>query len=84
MSAIVCRGAEAVNGYQATKYSIDTASANPSDQQTIETLISAGSDEKGTVWMGQEGCAVNLVLDEGITLPVGVQKWHYEIDRIKK
>ena len=84
MSAIVSRGAEAVNGYQATKYSIDTTSANSSDKQAIETLFGAGSDDKGTVWMGQDGCAVKLVLDEGITLPNGVQKRHYEIARIKK
>lgn len=84
MSAIVSRGGEAVNSYQATKYSIDTTSANASDRQTIETLFGAGSYDKGTVWMGQDGCAVKLVLDEGITLPNGVQKRHFEIARIKK
>lgn len=84
MSAIVNRGAEPVNGYQATKYSIDTASANSSDKQTIETLFGAGSYDKGTVWMGQDGCAVKLILDEGIVLPNGVQKRHFEIARIKK
>ena len=84
MSAIASRGAEAVNGYQATKYSIDTTSANSSDKQAIETLFGAGSYDKGTVWMGQDGCAVKLVLDEGIVLPNGVQKRHFEISRIKK
>lgn len=84
MSAIVNRGTEAVNGYQATKYSIDTTSANSSDRQTIETLFGAGSYDKGTVWMGQDGCAVKLVLDEGINLPNGVEKRHFEIARIKK
>jgi len=84
MSAIVSRGAEAVNGYQATKYSIDTTSANSSDRKTIETLFGAGSYDKGTVWMGQDGCAVKLVMDEGITLPDGVHKRHFEISRIKK
>ncbi|HEV2224868.1 MAG TPA: hypothetical protein VGR84_17890 [Candidatus Acidoferrales bacterium] len=84
MSAIVNRGAEPVNGYQATKYSIDTTSANSSDKQTIETLFGAGSYDRGTVWMGQDGCAVKLILDEGIVFPNGVQKRHYEIARIKK
>lgn len=84
MSAIVSRGAEAVNGYQTTKYSIDTTSANSSDKQAIETLFGAGSYDKGTVWMGQDGCAVKLVLDEGIVLPNGVEKRHFEIARIKK
>ena len=84
MSAIVSRGAETVNGDQATKYSIDTTSANSSDKQTIETLFGPGSYDKGTVWMGQDGCAVKVVMDEGITLPNGVQKRHFEIARIKK
>jgi hypothetical protein len=84
MSAIVSRGSEAVNGYPATKYSIDTTSANSSDQHAIEMLFGAGSYDKGTVWMGQDGCAVKLVLDEGITLPDGVHKRHFEIARIKK
>jgi hypothetical protein len=84
MSAIVSRGAEAVNGYQATKYSIDTTSANSSDKQTIETLFGAGSYDKGTVWMGQHGCAVKLVLDERWPIDGRVQKRHFEIARIKK
>lgn len=84
MSAVVSRGTEAVNGYQATKYSIDTTSANVSDKQTIETLFGAGSYDKGTVWMGQDGCAVKLLLDEGLVLPNGVEKRHFEVARIKK
>ncbi len=84
MSAIVSRGAEAVNGYQTTKYSIDTTSANSSDRQTIETLFGAGSYDKGTVWMGQDGCAVKLVLDEGWPIDSRVEKRHFEIARIKK
>ncbi len=84
MSAIVSRGAEAVNGYQATKYSIDTTSANSSDQKAIEMLFGPGSYDKGTVWMGQDGCAVKLLLDEGLVLPNGVEKRHFEMARIKK
>lgn len=83
-SAISSKGAEPVNGYQATKYSIDTTRANSSDRQTIATLFGPASYDKGTVWMGQDGCAVKLVLDEGITLPNGLQKRHFEIARIKK
>jgi hypothetical protein len=85
-SSISSQGAQAMNGYPATKYSIDTTSANSSDRKTFETLFGAGSYEKGTVWMGQDGCAVKLVLDEAIAQPNGggVDKRHYEMARIKK
>lgn len=84
-SAIVRKGAESVNGYPATKYAIDTASASSSDKQTFATLWGPGSYEKGNVWMGPDGCAVKLVLDEGLTQADGsVAKRHFEIARIKK
>jgi hypothetical protein len=84
-SSITSQGAQAMNGYSTTKYSIDTTSANASDQKTFVTLLGPGSFEKGTVWMGQDGCMVKLVLDEGISQTNGgVEKRHYEMARIKK
>jgi hypothetical protein len=84
-SSIVSQGAQATNGYPATKYSIDTASANSSDRKTFVTLFGPGSFEKGTIWMGQDGCTVKLVLDEGLSQTNGsLQKRHYEMARIKK
>ena len=83
-SAIVSQGAEQVNGYSATKYAIDTARANASDQQTIETLFGKGSFDKGTVWMGPDGCAVKVILDEGWAIDNRLEKRHYEIARVKK
>jgi len=85
-SAIVNQGGEAVNNYNATKYSIDTTNANSSaDKQSFETFFGKGSFEKGTVWMGADGCAVKLVLDEGIwQTNGGVKKAHYQIARVKK
>lgn len=84
-SAIVNQGADAANNYNATKYSIDTGNANSSDKQKFETLFGKGSFEKGMVWMGTDGCAVKLVLDEGIwQTNGGVNKAHYEMGRIKK
>lgn len=84
-SSIVSQGAQAMNGYPATKYSIDTTSASASDRKAFETLFGAGSFEKGTVWMGQDGCAVKLVLDEAFSQTNGsVEKRHYEMARIKK
>lgn len=84
-SSIVSQGAQAMNGYPATKYSIDTTSANSSDRKTFETLFGPGSFEKGTIWMGQDGCVAKLVLDEGFSqMNGGVEKRHYEMARTKK
>jgi hypothetical protein len=84
-SAITRQGPEAVNGYRTVKYAIDTTSANSSDQKKYETLFGKGSYEKGSMWVPADGCAVKLVLDEGIARPDGnVEKVHYEIARIRK
>ena len=84
-SAIVQNGPEAVNGYSATKYTIDTTNASPADRKRWETLFGQGSFEKGTAWIPADGCAVKLILDEGMWQSSGtVAKTHYEIGMIKK
>lgn len=83
-TAITSQGAEQVNGFSATKYAIDTAHASASDQQSLEALLGKGSFDKGTVWMGSDGCAVKVMLDEGWPIDNHLQKRHYEIARIKK
>lgn len=84
-SAIVQQGSETMNGYTATKYSIDTTGANASDKKKFETLFGKDTFEKGTVWMGPDGCAVKLVLDEGAAQTnSSVDKRHYQMARIKK
>ncbi|MGH9728945.1 MAG: hypothetical protein ACRD4V_10195 [Candidatus Acidiferrales bacterium] len=84
-SVIVPKGAENLNGYAVTKYAIDSAGASSSDQNTFETLFGPGSFEKGTIWMGQDGCAVKVILDEGLSQTNGaVEKRHFEIARVKK
>lgn len=84
-SAITREKSETVNGYQTTKYPIDTTSASSSDKQKFETLFGKGSFEKGTVWVAADGCAVQLVLNEGLWQSDGsIKKDHYEIARIKK
>lgn len=84
-SAIVQQGSEAINGYSATRYAIDTKGANASDRTRFETLFGKGSFEKGTVWMGDDGCGVKLVLEEGIWhTDGGVNQAHYEMAMIKK
>ncbi len=84
-SAIVRQASESINGYSATRYAIDTKGANSSDKHKFETLFGNGSFEKGTVWMGTDGCAVKLILDEGVwQTNGGVNQVHYEMAMIKK
>jgi len=84
-SSIVSHGTESINGYNAAKYSIDTTSANSSDKQRFDTFFGKGSFDKGTAWIGDDGCAVKLVLDEGVPQTNGkVETRHYEMARSKK
>ncbi|HEY2472534.1 MAG TPA: hypothetical protein VGI45_32415 [Terracidiphilus sp.] len=84
-SSITSQGAESMNGYSTTKYSIDTAGASAADQKQFQTLFGAGSFEKGTVWVPADGCAVKLILDEAIVQTNGnANKGHYEVAMIKK
>ncbi len=84
-SAIVEQGAESINGYSANRYAIDTKGANASDRNKFEALFGKGSFEKGTVWIGGDGCAVKLVLDEGVGQADGsMNQAHYEMAMIKK
>jgi hypothetical protein len=84
-SAIRPQSAETINGYATRKYAIDTGMATPADQQQQQTLLGKGAFEKGTVWMGNDGCAVKLVLDEGVWQQDGtIKKTHYEIARIRR
>ena len=83
-SAIVRQSSEPMNGYDTTKYSIDTANASSSDRQQFETLFGSGSFEKGTAWVSGDGCSVKLVLDEAVQVNGSLKNAHYEIQRIKK
>jgi hypothetical protein len=83
-SAIAGHGKEPVNGYTAAKYSIDTTSANSSNKQRFEMFFGKRSFETGTAWMGEDGCAVKLVLDEGVLQNDKVETHHYEMARVKK
>lgn len=84
-SAVVRAGAEPMNGYQTTKYSIDTTHANSSDLRAYEAFFGSGSYEKGTIWVTADGCLVKLTLDEARKQANGsVDQLHYEIAMIKK
>jgi len=83
-SAIVRQGSEPMNGYDTTKYSIDTGNASSSDRQQFETLFGKGSFEKGTAWVPADGCIAKIVLDEAVQINGSLKNAHYEIERIKK
>jgi hypothetical protein len=83
-SAIVRQGSEPINGYDTTKYSIDTANASSSDRQRFGTLFGQGSFEKGTAWVPVDGCIAKIVLDEAVQINGSLKNAHYEIERIKK
>ncbi|HEY6182232.1 MAG TPA: hypothetical protein VIW67_08300 [Terriglobales bacterium] len=83
-SAIVRQTQESMNGYDTSRYSIDTANANSSDRRKFETLFGTGSFEKGAAWVPADGCAVKLILDEAVQINGSLKNAHYEIERIKK
>ena len=84
-SSLTRQGAESLNGYNTTKYAIDTTRANPSDQEQFQTLFGKGSFEKGTIWVPADGCAVKMDLDEAIVQNDGtVDKGRYELAIVKR
>ncbi len=84
-SSVTSAGTEAINGYQTTKYSIDTTAANSSDKQTFETMFGSGSYEKGTIWTTPEGCPVKLILSEARKQSNGnIDNFHFELAMLKK
>jgi hypothetical protein len=83
-SAIVRQASESMNGYDTSRYAIDSTSAGASDQRTFAALFGTGAFEKGTVWVPADGCAVKLVLDERMSFGGKLKDAHYELDRIHK
>lgn len=83
-SAVVRAGAEPMNGYQTTKYSIDTTHANSSELRAYEAFFGSGSFDKGTIWVTADGCPVKLILDEATRQADASTQLHYELDMIKR
>ncbi len=83
-SAVSAQGSAQVNGYNATKYAIDTSAANSHDRQVFATLFGDGSFDKGAIWMGPDGCAVSVVMDEGLLIDGKIVKQHFEVSRTAK
>lgn len=70
-SAMTSQGRESVNGYDTTKYSIDTSRAGPMDAQVIHMAMGAKGYAKGTAWADDTGCVVKFILDEAYQQPDG-------------
>jgi hypothetical protein len=84
-SATVREGAEKMNGYDAIRYSIDTARGNTAEAGLYRATLGDGGFEKGMAWVNAQGCPVKLSLDSEMHLKNGsVDKVHYEIEMVKK
>ncbi len=84
-SATSPAGDEKVNGYQTTKYLIDTTRADPMEQGLYRTVLGAGGFEKGTAWATEDGCPVKLIMDSELHGNDGsIEKIHYEIAMVRK
>jgi hypothetical protein len=85
-AAVTNQGAEKKNGYDAVKYSIDTAHGDGTEQRLFNTIFGPGGFAKGNVWVTSEGCPVQIDLDEELHGKDGnaIGKAHYEEAMIKK
>lgn len=86
-SALVKEGAEkGVNGYDTTKYSIDTSRADATEQALYASVLGPGGSEKGTVWATSDGCPVKVVIDEELHSKDGAVsgKARYEEAMVRK
>lgn len=84
-SATVREGTETRNGYETTRYSIDTSRGDAAEASLYRATLGEGGFEKGMVWVTAQGCPVKLSLDSEMHLKDGtVEKQHYEIEMVKK
>ena len=84
-SPTVREGTEKMNGYDAIRYSIDTARGDAAEAGLYRATLGAGGFEKGMAWVTAQGCPVKLSLDSEMHLNNGsVDTVHYEIAMVKK
>ncbi|HEX2329004.1 MAG TPA: hypothetical protein VHN74_09780 [Candidatus Angelobacter sp.] len=84
--AVMKQGAEKKNGYETVKFSIDTAQGSSVEQNLFKTIFGPGGFERGSVWVTQEGCPVQITLDEELHARDGSPngKAHYEEAMVRK
>jgi hypothetical protein len=84
-SATAREGPEKVNGYDAIKYSIDTARGTDVEKGLYRSVLGTGGFEKGTAWVTAQGCPVKFVLDSELHPNNGsVETIHYEVAMVRK
>ena len=84
-SAIAREGAEKVNGYDAIKYSIDTARATAADKSLFESTLGPTGFERGAIWATAQDCPVKILLDvESHPKNGAASKEHYEEAIVRK
>jgi len=84
-SATVREGPEKVNGYDATKYSIDTGRGTDTEKSLYQSVLGTGGFQKGMAWVTAQGCPVKLVMDSELHGKDGsVEKIHYEVAMVRK
>jgi hypothetical protein len=83
---VVDEGQERVNGYSATKLSIDTTRGNAAEQGLYKSTLGPGGFAKGTVWVTSEGCPVKLDIDQELHANDGTVsgKAHYDEAMVKQ
>ena len=83
-SAVAPAGPETVNGFETTKYTIDTSRDTPADAALIRNVMGAKGFVRGAVWATKDGCMVRFAIDAEQDLrDQSVSKEHYEGAMIK-
>ena len=85
-SALKVEGQEKVNGYDTTRYSVDTARGDSAEQGLYRATLGAGGFEKGNIWATSKGCPVKIELDTEMHNNSGgvIDKTHYSEAMVKK
>ena len=84
-SAISRQATEAMNGYDTTRYAINSATRQAPQISRNSLIFSAGAvSRKAQFGCSADGCAVKLVLDERILLGGKLKDAHYELARSRK
>lgn len=84
-TAMTANGHETVNGYDTTKYAIDTTHASAADAVALTYALGAKGYITGTAWADKEGCVVKFSLDEAFEQHDGtLDKEHLDVGMIKQ
>ena len=78
-SALAPAGHETVNGYDTTKYTIDTTHASTADAVALRSAVGAKGYITGIAWADKGGCVIKFSLDEAFEQDNGtLDKEHLE------